>query len=112
MGLPPESVFIVTILVSILVQIAELLLLKQLISYSIKSYLKEVVLLGLSVMLISGIIPYFVTILLVPGFIRFLIVGFTSVLTTTTLVYFIGIDLETRNYLVRKIKTTLQGIRG
>lgn len=112
MGLPPESVFIVTIVVSILVQMTELLLLKLFIPYSVRSYFREVLWLAFLVMLISGIIPYLLTIILVPGFIRFLAVGFTCVITIATLVYYIGIDLETRNFVVRKIKTTIQKSKG
>lgn len=112
MGFPPESVFIVTIVVSILVQMTELLLLKRLIPYSIRSYFREVIWPGFLVMFLSGIIPYLLTIILVPSFIRFLVVGFTCVITIATLVYYIGIDLETRNFVVRKIKTTIQKMKG
>ena len=112
MGFPPESVFIVTIVVSILLQMTELLLLKRLIPYSIRSYFREVIWPGFLVMFLSGIIPYLLTIILVPSFIRFLVVGFTCVITIATLVYYIGIDLETRNFVVRKIKTTIQKMKG
>jgi O-antigen/teichoic acid export membrane protein len=111
-GYPPESAFIVTIIVSILVQMTELLLLKQLILYSIRAYFREVIWLGFLVMIISGIIPYMLTIFLDPGLIRFIVVGFTCVITITTLVYYIGIDLETRTFVVRKIKTTIQKVKG
>lgn len=112
MGLPPESVFIVTILVSILVQMTELLLLKRLITYSLRSYFKEVILSGFLVMLISGIIPYLLMINLAFGFIRFLVVGGTSVITVAASIYFIGLDDETKNFVVRKMKTTIQKIKG
>lgn len=108
MGLPPESVFIVTIVVSILVHMVDLLLLKRLITYSIRSYFREVLWPSFLVMLISGIITYLLTISLVPGFIRFLVIGFTCVITVAASIYFIGIDLKTRNFVVRKIKTIIQ----
>ncbi len=111
-GFPPESVFIVTIAVSILVQMTELLLLERLIKYSARSYFREVIWPGFLVMLISGIIPYLLMINLVPGFIRFLVVGFTCVLTVAASVYFIGIDLETRNFILRRIKTIVQKMKG
>lgn len=111
-GYPPESVFIVTIVVSILVQITELLLLKLFIPYSVRNYLREVIRPGILVMLISGIIPYLFTISLVPGFIRFLVVGISCVIAIATLVYYVGIDLETRKFVVRKVKTTIRKLKG
>lgn len=104
MGFPPESVFIVTIVVSIMVQITELLLLKRLIIYSVRAYAKQVVWLSLLVVLASAIFPYLLSTILAPGFIRFLVVGFTCVITVSTSVYYIGIDKETRLIIVQKLK--------
>lgn len=104
MGFSPESVFIVTIVVSIMVQITELFLLKRLIIYSVWSYAKQVVWLCLLVVIVSAIFPYLLSTMLVPGFIRFLVVGFTCVITVAISVYYIGIDKEARHILVQKLK--------
>jgi len=104
MGFAPESVFIVTIIVSIMVQITELFLLKRLINYSVWAYAKQVVWLSLLVMVVSAIFPYLLSKMLAPGFIRFLVVGFTCVITVATSVYYIGIDKETRRIIVQKLK--------
>ena len=108
MGLPPESVFIVTIVVSILVHMVDLLLLKRLITYSIKYYFREVLWPSFLVMLVSGIPPYLLTFILGPGLIRFLVIGFTGIITVAISVFYIGINIETRNFVVRKIKTIIQ----
>lgn len=108
MGFSPESVFIVTIIVSLIVQITELVLLKKLISYSIKAYAKEVVGIGFLIMITSVVLPYLLVVLLEPGFIRFLLVGFTCVITVSTSIYFIGIDAVTRIIIIHKLDTTIR----
>jgi len=110
-GLPPESVFIVTIVVSIMVQITELLLLKKLIVFSVRSYVKDVVFLCLLVMTGSAIIPYLFSSMIVPGFTRFIVVGFVSVIAVSSTVYFWGIDKETRNLVIQKILVITQRIK-
>lgn len=107
-GFPPESVFIVTIVVSVMVQITELVLLKRYISYSVKAYAKQVVWLCLLVMAISAILPYLLNIMLAPGFIRLIVVGVVSIITVSTSIYYIGIDKETQYLIVQKMKTTIQ----
>jgi O-antigen/teichoic acid export membrane protein len=103
-GFSPESVFIVTIAVSIMVQITELFLLRRLINYSIRTYANKVIWICLLVAVVSAIIPYMVSTLLVQGFIRFLLVTFTCVITVATSVYYIGIHKDTRNIIIQKIK--------
>jgi hypothetical protein len=75
-----------------------------LIIYSVWAYAKQVVLLCLLVMVVSAIFPYLVSTMLAPGFIRFLVVGFTCVITVATSVYYIGIDKETRHIIVHKLE--------
>jgi len=103
LGFPPESVFIVTIAVTLIEQTTELIILKRMIDYSIKAYFREVVLLALIVTLVSAILPYIFSTFLTQGFIRFLIIGFTCVTTVGISVYFIGLDKQTKAFAVRKI---------
>jgi len=104
MGFSPESVFIVTIVVSVMVQITELFLLKRLIKYSVWAYTKQVVWLCLLVVIASAIFPYMLSTMLAPGYLRFLVIGFTCVITVAISVYSIGIDKETRNIILQKLK--------
>lgn len=110
MGLPPESVFIVTIAVSFLEQVTELFVLKRMIDYSILAYFKKVVLVALIVTIISGILPYLISMFFAPGLIRFLATGTLSVLTVSAAVYFIGIDKATRAFVVKTVKNLPQKI--
>lgn len=112
MGLPPQSVFIVTIGVSILIQITELNLLKGMISFSIKDYVNQVIRLCLFVLIISAIIPYIFTYALNPGLLRFLVVGITSVITITVSVFYIGVDKDTQNLVFQKVNAMIQNKKG
>lgn len=107
-GMMPESVFIVTIVVSFMVQITELFLLKLFIKYSVRAYVVKVVMLCLLVMVLSAIFPGIVYYLMESGLIRFLAVGFTSVFAVMLSVYTVGIDRETRSLVVSKVEATLQ----
>jgi hypothetical protein len=68
------------------------------------AYAKQVVWLCLLVMVVSAIFPFLLSMMLAPGFIRFLLVGFTSVITVAASVYCIGIDEETRHVIVQRLK--------
>lgn len=111
MGLPPESVFVVTIMVSVIVQITELFLLKRLIAFSVRTYVKQVVWLCFLVIISSAIIPYLLHTMLGPCFTRVIVVGFASVITVSSSVYYLGIDKETRNLVVQKILVITQKIK-
>ncbi|OIQ71417.1 hypothetical protein GALL_469650 [mine drainage metagenome] len=104
MGFNPESVFIVTILVSMLVQITELFLLKRLITFSIRAYFTQVVFICVFVLICSAIIPFLFSILLEQGFIRVLVVGFSSVIFLFLTIYFFGIGKEEQNLIIGKIQ--------
>lgn len=106
-GFPPESVFWVTIGVSLLVQVVEILLLKKFISYSARAYVKQVVWLCLCVTGLSIVFPYLLTVILKPGFVRFLAVGITCVITVSAAVYYAGIDSEMRKFVVQKIRAII-----
>jgi len=110
-GMIPESVFIVTIIVSLMVQITELYLLKLFIRYSIKEYILKVVARCLLVLIVSAIIPFLFNFVMQPGLVRFIVVGSTSVFSVMLSVFSLGIDADTRNLVGMKIKTTIQKFR-
>ena len=102
-------VFIVTIIISVMVQVTELLLLKRFVSYSIRAYVGQVISLCLLVMIISSVIPYIFTLMMTSGFYRLLVVSFSSVVTITISVYYVGIDKDTRSFINEKIKNIIIG---
>lgn len=111
LGLPPQSVFVVSIGMSILIQITELNLLKRMITFSIKGYVNEVIRLCVFVLIVSAIVPYFITYSIHPGFLRFLVVGFTSVITISLSVFYIGVDKSTQNLVFQKLNLMIQNRR-
>jgi hypothetical protein len=112
MGFPPESVFITTIAISLLVQITELVLLNRFITFSIWSYGYQILRFCFLVLVVSAILPYFLTLILTPGLGRFLIVGFSSLITVAISIYYFGINNETRDYVNQKIRTTIMRIKN
>ncbi len=106
-GARPESVFLVTIGVSVLVQTVEILLLKKFIAYSVRAYMKQVVLRCLFVSAVSVVLPYLLAFSLAPGFVRFIAVGVTCVIAVSYTVYYAGMDSETRRFVVEKIRAII-----
>jgi uncharacterized membrane protein len=104
----PESVFIVTIIVSLLVQATELFLLKLFIQYSVRKYAEKVFVPAALVMLVSAIIPFILEYMMQPSMYRFLAVGFASVVSVLLSVYVLGIDAKTRSLVEMKIKNFLK----
>jgi len=107
-GFPPESVFIVTIFFSVLIQVTELILLKKLISFSVKTYFKEVIFISILVLIIAAIVPFFVSIIFEQGILRFLIVGFSSVIALFFTIFYIGIAKKDKNLIVSKIHIVIK----
>lgn len=104
-GYSPESVFIVTIVVSMIAQIAELIFLKRLISYSIRAYLKQIIIRCGFVILTSATVPYLLTIYLTPGLNRFILVVTISLLMSAIAIFFIGIDKVVQQHIINKLTT-------
>ncbi len=89
MGYSPVSTFIVSIVVTILNQVVCLILLKKIFPYSIRTYIKQVVLPCFFLALISPILPYIAHHTLEDGLFRLCLVVFISVITTVLLSYFL-----------------------
>jgi O-antigen/teichoic acid export membrane protein len=107
-GSPPESVFLITIAVKAMVQVTELFLLKRFIDYSVVFYLKQSVFIAFLVMFISGIAPYWLMTHIDPSLTRFLVVAGSSVISVSLTVFFIGIDRDTKNFIINRISHTLR----
>jgi len=105
LGYPSESAFIVIAIWGALANIAELILLKQRIDYSIRKYTMEVYVKSLMVCVSSGILPIAVFSMMQPGIVRFLFVGTICVLSVLTSVYFIGIEANMRQKVNQKIQS-------
>lgn len=102
-GYPPESIFIIQILLSVIVQVVRVLLSRKDIDFTLKSYAKEVVLYVSLVTIISPIIPLLFLIYLPNNFMSFFIVVILSVLSVGLCAYYLGMSSVERNIIRNKI---------
>lgn len=91
LSLPVESVFVVMIAISIISEIARLIMLRSMVNLSIRSFLKEVYFNVISVTFLASILPYFITIhVSLDSFVSFIVVALISFISATVTIYFIG----------------------
>jgi len=107
-GFPAHSTFIVSILLSILGLFIRLKIVSSLINLSIKSFFKEVILTILLVVSVSFILPFVVKLCTKQELIQFLAVGFSSVLSVGTSIYYLGMNKEERLLINNKINQFLK----
>lgn len=91
-GFPPESTFYVSICIAIMAFIFRVLLTKrQIPEFSIRQYLQEIVIRNIPVVLLSILIPWMIRVNMEVGFIRLVVVTFTSLSISTIAIYIIGL---------------------
>ena len=108
LGLPPESVVIVYMVFSILVQVVRLYMLKIMIDFDIMMFLKKVYLNIIVVSLWSFVIPWYVSGFIGEEFIRFMIVSSLAVFCTVFSEFFLGCSKEEKVFVMNKIKIILK----
>ena len=91
-GANVESVFIIGFIIEVMVFIASVLILKHLIRFSVREYIKKVITPIVIVMLITIIIPLVPHFFMPIGFVRFAIVSIIAVLTSSICSYYLGIS--------------------
>lgn len=99
-GMMPEFVFIVAILFSFFVQMARLILLKQMIHLNIKLFLKDVYVNVFKVSVITSIIPLILLYCFEPSFIRFIVVSIISFLCSLLNIYIFGCNKEEKKIIL------------
>ncbi|MBR4155846.1 MAG: oligosaccharide flippase family protein [Bacteroidales bacterium] len=104
LGYGPESTMIVSLIMTIIVQIIRLIIIKKIIKFSIISYVKKVILPTLTILTLSPIIPIFVQNKINDSFISCILICCISVLCVITLTCLFGINKEEKKLLISKIK--------
>ena len=102
-GCIPEVVIIVATFISIICQIARIILLKRMIQLPISIYFKKVYLNIISVSIISSIIPFCIKSIMEEGFYTFCIVSLTCVFSTLLSIIYIGCNKNERGLIFNKI---------
>ena len=108
----PEIVFGLHILINIIAQIARLIIVKPLISLSLKEYFAKVVIPCGVTTLVAMPIPFIMKIILPTGLIYSGIIIVTSIVCTTICVYYIGMTSGERSAISQKIAPIIKKIIG
>lgn len=101
---PPESTYIVAICISIGCLILRLIFLRKMAKLSMSSFMKNVCAKVLLVVLTSSILPTIVHYYMPYGWVRLLVVGFISILSSLLVIYYMGCNKEERQFVVSKIR--------
>lgn len=110
-GFPVWGAYLVTIVIYIAQIFARVWLLKDDIALDAAFFLKFIVLRGLSVAMLSSVLPYTVTLFVDAGVFRVVVTVFLSFASTVASVYFIGLDDGERNTFKRILFRALNKIR-
>lgn len=111
-GYPPESIFIVAIIVSIICEMTRLIMLRSMVGLSVSTFMKEVYFNVIIVTLISCIVPFVVTrYLSIYNFFTFAIVVCMAFLSAACTIYFVGCSNKDRQLIHRGINNILSRIR-
>lgn len=90
-GYPPETIFVIAIVVSVLCEMARLVMLRKMINISVRDFLINVYLNVIIVTVISSVLPYFVLqIHCIESLGAFIFICFITVVSTITTIYIIG----------------------
>lgn len=102
-GAPAESVFIVYLLVEIVAVIARLAVANHQIQLPIRKYVLNVMIKPASVILLASLIPFVMHIMLPDGIVKFFAVVIAGGVTSLFCIYFIGLDVDERNFVYNKV---------
>ncbi len=102
-GVFPEIVTIIAILISLLDLVVRIIILRSLIKLSAREYVGKVIIRILPVAIVAYIIPYIVEQNLQTSFSSFILVCITSLICSIISIYFIGCNNSERNFIKQKI---------
>lgn len=105
MGMFPEVVIVVAIVISQCCLVARLVMLRGMIGLSVKKYMKKVYINVLTVTVMAAIIPFLLTIKLEESFLNFVLLCLTSFICTGITIYYAGCTKAERQFLLNKLHT-------
>ena len=104
LGYPPEITMYISIAISIIALFARLWMLKNLVGLSLREYFYKVVLVVLGVTVLSYMLPVFLILSFEESFMRFFLVGVTTIMASLATIYLIGITEKERVYFNNIVK--------
>ncbi len=108
LGAPAYSVFIVHFCIESIAQFLRMFMLRDLINLPMKSYLKNIYLPVFLTVIASVLLPVFVRMQFDEGWLRFIIVGFTCVISVVLCAMFIGLTQHEREFFWGKAMKILK----
>lgn len=108
LGAPVYSVFIVQFCVEIIAQFARMIMLRKLIDLPVSRYFYNIYFQISIVVAISIILPLIVRTQFTEGWLRFIVVSFSCVLSVITTVFFVGLTKVERNFFTKKVLQILR----
>ena len=105
---PPESVFVVHIVVELCTQYARVRIVLPMINMDRKTYIREVIRPIVKVALTAPVIPLLLYSYLPQNIFTFLVVGSACVLSVTSCTYFFGCTEKERSIITHKLRTRLK----
>ena len=106
-GFPPESTFIISIFISIILLFVRLRLLNRIIRFPLSRFLKEVIVRAILVLILSIILPLYLNQTLPETITRFFVVCLMSICSVTFSILTIGIGKYERKIILEKTKSII-----
>ena len=104
LGYSPESTMIISLIMTIMVQVVRLFVLKKLLYFSILDYIKRVCIPTFIVFILSPIIPYFIKQIISDSLIGSLLLCIISAISVVILTWVIGLNKEEKSIILSKIR--------
>lgn len=105
MGMFPETVIVVAIVISQCCLAARLVMLRGMIGLSVRKYMTKVYINVLVVTGIATIFPFLLFVNLEESFLNFVLLCFTSLICTGIAIYYVGCNKAERQFLLNKLHT-------
>ncbi len=108
-GFSPYYAFYTMIIISIIKTIARLWLVKRLINFPIMKYCKNVLFVSVGIGLLSMVLPLLIKMQLpLEGIIHFIVISIISVISSISVIYFIGMTKSERTYVKKFISEKMK----
>lgn len=111
LGYPPEIVFIVHLVISLIAQGVRVWLVSSMIQLSLPEYITELVGKCTIVFILAPIVPWGVYVLVSESFLRFFLIGCASAGTVASLAYLMALDKQEKVFFNRMITSGISKLR-
>ena len=111
MGAAPEAAFVVYFVMTFFVQIGCLIVLKTLVTISLREYFFKLFLPLLYVSLLALPLPYLAHILLAKSFLRLVVVTLVSIITSTFAFYYLSLEKNEKDFVRKALQTVKKRIK-